>query len=110
MKNTSDTPFKLEGQLQNYFNDLALLSESEIIDIKDAREEIECHLFGDNGVRDVQLKEKHLQLALAARKAQDIGDQTTAAQLKEQINSIWKEIGNLKLRNLKNDSPPTHLN
>jgi len=76
-----------------------MIAESETVDKKDAEEEIECHLFGDNGVRDMQLKEKHLRLIQEVRKAEAAGDQEAAGKLKEQINAIWKEIGTLKLRN-----------
>jgi len=99
LKNGKVDGVGFEGQLRDYFNNLAMIAESETVDKKDAEEEIECHLFGDNGVRDMQLKEKHLRLIQEVRKAEAAGDQEAAGKLKEQINAIWKEIGTLKLRN-----------
>lgn len=88
-----------EGLLKDYFNNLALIAESETTEKRDAENEIECHLFGDNGVRDIQLKEEHMRLMQEMRKAEIAGDQKAAGETRGRINSVWKEIGDLKLRN-----------
>ncbi len=91
-----------EGEIKNYFNNLALIAESETIEKKDARGEIECHLFGDNGIRDLQLKDEHARLIKEMGQAEKTGDQNKILALKEEINKVWREIGELKLRKSTN--------
>lgn len=91
-----------EGEVKDSFNNLALIAESEAIEKKDALGEIECHLFGDNGIRDLQLKDEHARLIREMGLAEKGGDQDRVLALKEDINKVWKEIGDLKLRKSNN--------
>ena len=92
----------LSAAAKDYYDSLALMAESETIEKKDALGEIECHVYGDNGIRDVQLKAEYSQLTQEMRRAESSGNQQEVARLREEISRMCETIGNLKLRKPSN--------
>jgi len=92
----------LAGAAKDYYNSLALMAESETIEKKDALGEIECHVYGDNGIMDGHLKEEYSRLTQEMRRAEGNGDQQEVGRLREKISQMSAAIGDLKLRKSSN--------
>lgn len=90
---------EFSGELKNYYDGLLMRAESESAGEKDAVNEIECHLYGDRGIRDCQLKARLEQMQREMRLAENGNNQQKVGELREQISLLFKSIQDLKLRN-----------
>jgi DNA primase len=87
------------GPLKDYCDTLLILAESDVSNEKDAANEIECHVYGDYGIRDCQLKNQMLKLRREIAVAESKKDQQKVSEILAKIGSISKSVQDLKLRN-----------
>ena len=82
---------------------LTLMAESETASEKDAAGEIECHIYGDYGIRDCQLKSQMVQMRKEMALAENRNDKNKVKELLGKIDSASKLVQDLKLRKSNNE-------